>query len=162
MKVFLLIILQLFPRIFYPFSPRKGLRGEEMSLLVSPNRNYRRHVASPQSHSGNLMKDTEKMMAMVTISKESISREERYEFRKRLCQQRISLAGLLCAHRLEEEVDVHGGWARAARNAHTGRLSRFQLPAGLQQDGTPAMVPDDHALSGIAGVVVPSRTEEST
>ena len=103
-----------------------------------------------------------KIMAMVTISRKICSRENRYEFRKRLFQRRIFLAGLLRPHRLEDEVDVNGGRARAARNAHAGRPFAFQLPVGLQQDATPTMVPDDHARSGIAGVVVPSRTEVST
>ena len=161
-KVFLLIILQLFLQIFYPFSPRKGPRGGERGLQTVPNRNYRRYVASPQSHSGNIMKDTKKIMVMVTISRELFSREDRYECKKRLCERRISLARLQRAHRLEVEVDVHGGWSRAARNEHTGRPFEFQLPAGLQQDGTPAMVPDGQVRISTAGVVVPSQTEEST
>lgn len=162
MKVFLLMILQLFLQIFYPFSPRKGPRSEERSLQAHPNRNYRRYVASPQSHSGNIMKVTKKIMAMVTISRELFSREDRYECKKRLCRRRIPLAGLQRTHRLEDGVDVHGGWSRAALTAHTGRPFEFQLPAGLQQDGTPAMVPDGQARISTAGVVVPSQTEEST
>ncbi|MDE0332303.1 MAG: hypothetical protein OXL41_10590 [Nitrospinae bacterium] len=108
------------------------------------------------------MKDTKKITAMVTVSRESCSRENRYEFRKRLYLRRITYAGLSRAHRLEEEVDVHGGWTRAARDAHTGRLVEFQLPVGPHTDGTPTLVFDDHARIRIAGVGVPSQTEEST